>query len=58
VDFVTGGGLDMGIDSAPNIGALKGSAEAVFRADYGGVFRRGISGKIFLGEIFLGRTLR
>ena len=48
----------MGIDSAPNIGALKGSAEAVFRADYGGVFRRGISGKIFLGEIFLGRTLR
>jgi hypothetical protein len=36
--------VDMGIDSAPNVEALSGSAEADFR--------RGISGKFFLGEIF------
>jgi hypothetical protein len=34
----------MGIDSGPNIEALK-------------VFRRGISGKIFLGEIFSGKDI-
>jgi len=45
---VAGECVDMGNDSGPNIEALRRSAEA----EFGGVFRRGISGKIFLGEIF------